>query len=83
MQPKRSAFHSHLEATCPALADLDILPIEYRAMRGYPGYSSGGHLKKPLIATTTGGLGEGVSIQMTGLQVATLLPGQVARAVLD
>jgi glycosyltransferase involved in cell wall biosynthesis len=75
-------FTGHLENPFPALAALDIFALLSTANEGVSqAILQAAYLKKPLIATSTGGLGEVCIPGETGIQVDRFAPDQVAQAV--
>ncbi len=77
-------FTGHLENPFPALAALDCFALLSTAHEGVSqAILQAAFLNKPLIATSTGGLGEVCIDGQTGLQVAPFSPDQVARAILQ
>lgn len=76
-------FTGHLENPFPALQALDVFSLLSTAHEGVSqAILQAAYLKKPLIATTTGGLGEVCIEGATGLTVPPFSPKKVAEAVL-
>ncbi len=77
-------FTGHLDNPFPALGALDVFTLLSTAHEGVSqAILQAAYLKKPLIATPVGGLGEVCIDHKTGLQVAPFSPEQVAEAVLE
>ena len=77
-------FTGHLDNPFPALQALDIFALLSTANEGVSqAILQAAYLKKPLIATATGGLSEVCIPGFTGIQVAPFSPDQVASAVLQ
>jgi glycosyltransferase involved in cell wall biosynthesis len=75
-------FTGHLDKPFPAIAALDIFALLSTAHEGVSQASlQAGYLEKPMIATAVGGLAEVCIDQVTGIQVPSFAPGQVAKAV--
>jgi glycosyltransferase involved in cell wall biosynthesis len=76
-------FTGHLDNPFPGLGALDVFALLSTAHEGVSqAILQAAFLKKPLIATSVGGLGEICIQEMTGLTVAPFSPQQVAQAVL-
>lgn len=76
-------FTGHLDHPFPALGALDLFALLSTAHEGVSqALLQAAYLKKPLIATPTGGLKDVCRHEITGLQVAPFSPQQVAAAVL-
>ena len=77
-------FTGHLEDPFPALGALNAFALLSTANEGVSqAILQAAYLGLPLIATSTGGLGEVCLDRVTGLQVDPFSPAQVARAVLE
>ncbi|OGN64256.1 MAG: hypothetical protein A3E80_01125 [Chlamydiae bacterium RIFCSPHIGHO2_12_FULL_49_9] len=77
-------FTGHLDNPFPALSALDVFTLLSTAHEGVSqAILQAAYLSKPLIATSTGGLGEVCLDKKTGIRVDPFSPGQVARAVLN
>ena len=75
-------FTGHLPNPIPAIAALDVFALLSTAHEGVSqAILQAGYLKKPLIATSTGGLGEVCLNDRTGISVDCYSPQQVAEAV--
>lgn len=75
-------FTGHLENPFPAIAALDVFALLSTAHEGISqAIIQAAYLKKPLIATPTGGLKEICKDQITGIQVPTFSPHEVSKAV--
>jgi len=76
-------FTGHLENPFPALAALDAFLLLSTANEGVSqAILQAAYLKKPLIATPTGGLPEVCLDGVSGIEVPVFQPGAVANAVL-
>lgn len=76
-------FTSHLENPFPAIASLNIFTLLSTANEGVSqAILQAAFLKRPLISTKTGGLGEVCIDKLTGLNVPTFSPDSVAKAIL-
>ncbi len=77
-------FTGHLEDPFPAIGALDIFALLSTANEGVSqAILQAAYLKKPLVATATGGLGEVCLDRKTGILVPPLSPEAVARAVCE
>lgn len=77
-------FTGHLDNPFPAIQALDVFALLSTAHEGVSqAILQAAYLRKPLIATAVGGLGEVCIDRMTGLQVAPFAPDEVAKAVLE
>jgi len=77
-------FTGHLDNPFPALAALDLFALLSTAHEGVSqAILQAAWLGKPLVATSTGGLGEVCVNRVTGIEVAPFSPEQVAHAVLE
>jgi len=76
-------FTGHLENPFPALASLDVFALLSTANEGVSqAILQAAYLKKPLIATATGGLCEVCIPEETGIRVNPFSPDEVAAAAL-
>ena len=76
-------FTGHLENPFPALAALDVFLLLSTANEGVSqAILQAAYLKKPLIATPTGGLSEVCLDNISGIEVPIFQPEAVAKAVL-
>lgn len=76
-------FTGHLDNPFPAIDSLDAFTLLSTAHEGVSqAILQAAYLGKPLIATTTGGLGEVCVENVTGIRVDPFSPDQVAKAVL-
>ncbi|MBX9744181.1 MAG: glycosyltransferase [Chlamydiales bacterium] len=76
-------FTGHLENPYPAIGALDLFALLSTANEGVSqAILQAAYLQKPLIATSTGGLGEVCIPEETGIQVDKYAPHQVVSAVL-
>ncbi len=76
-------FTGHLEAPFPALAALDLFALLSTANEGVSqAILQAAFLEKPLLSTQIGGLHEVCIHDVTGFNVATFAPEEVANAVL-
>jgi len=77
-------FTGHLDQPFPAIGALDCFTLLSTANEGVSqAILQAAYLKKPLIATETGGLKEVCIHRETGLSVPTFHPAAVAEAVLE
>jgi glycosyltransferase involved in cell wall biosynthesis len=77
-------FTGHLENPFPAMNALDVFALLSTAHEGVSqAILQAAYLKKPLIATPIGGSSEVCIDRVTGIQVPTHSPTQVAAAVLE
>ena len=76
-------FTNHLDNPYPALLALDVFTLLSTAHEGVSQAAlQAAFLKKPIIATPTGGLKEVCLDNVTGIQVPIFSPDQVAKAIL-
>lgn len=77
-------FTGHLENPFPALQSLDVFALLSTAHEGVSqAILQAAYLGKPLLSTHTGGLAEVCINGVTGFNVSTFAPQEVARAVLQ
>jgi glycosyltransferase involved in cell wall biosynthesis len=77
-------FTGHLENPFPALGALDVFALLSTAHEGVSqAILQAAYLKRPLISTQIGGLGEVCLNRVTGIQVEPFSPREIVKAVLE
>ena len=83
MNLKNVIFTGHLKNPMAAISALDVFTLLSTAHEGVSQASlQAAYLKKPLIATPTGGLKEVCIDKLTGIQVPVFSPDRVSEAIL-